>query len=136
MATYGKKLLDMNGNVILPKTRSNLVYMNNDETVENTINKIISGTTVVGKATKLATARKIGNASFDGSGNITLAQIGAATTEQGTKADNAMPKSGGQMNGHLIAYRGSALNFGVFNIEAKNAAEGPVDTSWYVAIRQ
>ena len=27
MAVYGKKLLDMSGNVILPKTRSSLVYM-------------------------------------------------------------------------------------------------------------
>ena len=43
MATYGKKLLDVNGNVILPKTRSSLVYMNNNETVEDTISKIISG---------------------------------------------------------------------------------------------
>ena len=77
MATYGKKLLDMNGNVILPKTRSSLVYMDDNETVEDTINKILNGTTAVGKATKLATARKIGNASFDGSGNITLAQMGA-----------------------------------------------------------
>ena len=101
MATYGKKLLDSNNNVILPKTRSSLVYMNNNSTVEDTINKIISGTTVVGKATKLATARKIGNASFDGSGNITLAQIGAATTAQGTKADNAMPKSGGDFTGEV-----------------------------------
>ena len=143
MATYGKKLLDSEGNIILPKTRSSLVYMDDNSTVEDKISSILSeitkikdGTTVVGKATKLATARNIGNASFDGSEDITLAQIGAATTAQGTKADNAMPKSGGQMNGHLIAYQGSALNFGVFNIEAKNAAEGPVDTSWYIAIRQ
>ena len=102
MATYGKKLLDINGNVILPKTRSSLVYMDNNSTVEDTINKIISGTTVVGKATKLTTARNIGNASFDGSGDITLAQIGAATTEQGTKADNAMPKSGGTFTGDVL----------------------------------
>lgn len=33
-------------------------------------------------ATKLSTARKIGNANFDGTANITLSQIGAATTEQ------------------------------------------------------
>lgn len=35
MATYGKKLLD--GNVILPKTRSSLVYMDDNSTVEDTI---------------------------------------------------------------------------------------------------
>ena len=50
MATYGKKLLDSNNNVIVPKTRSNLVYMDNNETVEDTIKKIINGTTVVRKS--------------------------------------------------------------------------------------
>ena len=49
-------------------------------------------------ATKLATARNIGNASFDGTQNITLAQIGAATAAQGTKADNAMPKANFSFN--------------------------------------
>ena len=102
MATYGKKLLDSNNNVILPKTRSSLVYMNNNETVEDTIKKILSGETVVGKATKLATARNIGNASFDGSEDIGLEDIGAATAAQGTKADNAMPKSGGTFTGNVI----------------------------------
>lgn len=33
-------------------------------------------------ATKLSTTRKIGNANFDGTANITLSQIGAATAEQ------------------------------------------------------
>lgn len=33
-------------------------------------------------STKLSTSRKIGNANFDGTDNITLSQIGAATTEQ------------------------------------------------------
>ena len=37
MATYGKKLLDGNGNVILPKTRSSLVYMDDNSTVEDKI---------------------------------------------------------------------------------------------------
>lgn len=39
-------------------------------------------------AEKLKTARKIGGASFDGSGDITLAAMGAATAEQGTLASN------------------------------------------------
>ena len=51
MAVYGKKLLDNEGNTILPKTRSNLVYMSDDNTVEDTITKIKSGEIVVGKAT-------------------------------------------------------------------------------------
>lgn len=52
-------------------------------------------------ASTLATPRKIGNASFDGSENITLSQIGAATSAQGTKADKAMPKSGGTFTGTI-----------------------------------
>lgn len=48
----------------------------------------LSNPTTVAQANKLATARKIGNANFDGTANITLAQIGAATAAQGTKADN------------------------------------------------
>lgn len=54
-------------------------------------------------AIKLATARMIGSASFDGSGDITLAQMGAATAAQGEKADAAMPKSGGTFTGGITA---------------------------------
>ena len=42
MATYGKKLLDSNNNVILPKTRSSLVYMDDNSTVEDEIEKLKS----------------------------------------------------------------------------------------------
>ena len=41
MATYGKKLLDSEGNIILPKTRSSLVYMDDNSTVEDKIEKVI-----------------------------------------------------------------------------------------------
>ena len=54
MATYGKKLLDINGNIILPKTRSSLVYMDDNSTVEDKISSILNGTTVVGKANLLS----------------------------------------------------------------------------------
>ena len=54
-------------------------------------------------AAKLSTARKIGSADFDGSGDITLAQMGAATAAQGEKADAAMPKSGGTFTGGITA---------------------------------
>ena len=54
-------------------------------------------------ADRLVTARKIGSADFDGSGDITLAQIGAATAAQGAKADAAMPKSGGSFTGAIYA---------------------------------
>ena len=42
------------------------------------LNGLQDGTYPVGKADKLATARMIGSASFDGSADITLAQMGAA----------------------------------------------------------
>ena len=51
MAVYGKKLLDNEGNTILPKTRASLVYTSDDETVEKKISGIIDGTIVVGKST-------------------------------------------------------------------------------------
>lgn len=43
-----------------------------------------------GTATKLATARAIGSASFDGTAGVTLAAIGAATSAQGSKADTSV----------------------------------------------
>ena len=85
MATYGKKLLDSEGNIILPKTRSSLVYMDDNSTVEDTINKIINGTTVVGKATYATSA---------GSAVDQTARDNASAAQ--TTANNAMPKSGGQ----------------------------------------
>ena len=50
-----------------------------------------------GTATKLATARKVGNASFDGSEDISLAQIGAAAASHGTHVTyaTAAPKAAG-----------------------------------------
>ena len=59
MATYGKKLLDVNGNVILPKTRSSLVYMDNNETVEDTIKNILSEITKIKDGTTTTNASKI-----------------------------------------------------------------------------
>lgn len=44
------------------------------------LNGLQDGTYPVGKADKLTTARKIGSADFDGSGDITLAQMGAAAS--------------------------------------------------------
>lgn len=67
------------------------------------LNGLQDGTYPVGKADKLATARMIGSASFDGSGDITLSKIGAATAAQGAKADAAMPKSGGSFTGTVYA---------------------------------
>ena len=72
--------------------------------LQNGVNELYEKTTsgyvlrLGNNAIKLATARKIGNANFDGTADITLAQIGAATTAQGTKADNAMPKANFSFN--------------------------------------
>ena len=48
MAVYGKKLLDNEGNTILPKTRASLVYTSDDETVESVLTKLLSGNGLVG----------------------------------------------------------------------------------------
>ena len=51
MAVYGKKLLDNEGNTILPKTRASLVYTSDDETVESVLSKLLSGNGLVGHPT-------------------------------------------------------------------------------------
>ena len=54
MAVYGKKLLDMSGNVILPKTRSSLVYMDeNNATVQETIEDILKKINAIGVWNKI-----------------------------------------------------------------------------------
>ena len=66
MPTYGKKLLDNNGNVILPKTRSNLVYHGNVllstklNSIDTEITNIKNGTTIVGRSA-VANAIRDGN---------------------------------------------------------------------------
>ena len=52
MPTYGKKLLDNNGNVILPKTRSNLVY-HGSTLLSTYLDNIVNGSVTVGNANKL-----------------------------------------------------------------------------------
>ena len=54
MAVYGKKLLDNEGNTILPKTRASLVYTSDDETVESVLTKLLSGNSLVGYPTNTA----------------------------------------------------------------------------------
>lgn len=53
---------------------------------------------VVHSANKLTSSRKIGSASFDGTGDITLAQIGAAASSH---THSYVPLSGGTMTGLL-----------------------------------
>lgn len=57
-------------------------------------------------ATKLATTRKIGNASFDGSADITLAQIGASAVGH---THSYLPLSGGTVTG-TVTIKGTTTN--------------------------
>ena len=59
MATYGKKLLDSEGNIILPKTRSSLVYMDDNSTVEDKISSILSEITKIKDGSTGTNANKI-----------------------------------------------------------------------------
>lgn len=61
-------------------------------------------------AIKLATARKIGSASFDGTADITLAQMGAATAAQGAKADGLVSGSQTAAKANTANSATSALN--------------------------
>ena len=53
------------------------------------------------QADRLAAPVRIGEADFDGSADLTLAEIGAATAAQGALAEGAMPKSGGAFTGFI-----------------------------------
>ena len=98
MATYGKKLLDSEGNVILPKTRSSLVYMDDNSTV---------------KVFKSADANTYWNARFvTGDEGVScrvynvdtkkdMNVVGIDQTARNT-ANAAMPKSGGTITGKVV----------------------------------
>ena len=102
MPTYGKKLLDATGNVILPKTRSNLVYHGSTllstklNSIDTEISNIKNGTTTVAKATALTT-----NA---GDSNTPVYFSGGKPVSTGKSFANYVPKSGGKMTGNLNAY--------------------------------
>ena len=99
MPTYGKKLLDNNGNVILPKTRSNLVYHGSTllstkiNNIDTEITNIKNGTTTVAKATALTT-----NA---GDSNTPVYFSNGKPVSTGKSFANYVPKSGGNMTGAL-----------------------------------
>ena len=99
MPTYGKKLLDATGNVILPKTRSNLVYHGSTllstylDNIDTEITNIKNGTTTVAKATALTT-----NA---GDSNTPVYFSNGKPVSTGKSFANYVPKSGGNMTGAL-----------------------------------
>lgn len=65
MATYGKKLTDGNGNTLLPKTRTNLVYHGSEllstkiDNIDTAIKNIVNGTAKVANATTADTANAV-----------------------------------------------------------------------------
>ena len=141
MATYGKKLLDVNGNVILPKTRSSLVYMDNNETVEDTIKNILSEITKIKDGTTTTNASKILGeqasmanpahncfylAATDTSGlNVKdgarsyYSSLFAKNDWSGRQIDTTyMPKSGGNFTGAIVCHSDSytaAKNIVIYN---------------------
>lgn len=62
------------------------------------VGKLTGNADSASAATKLSTARKIGNASFDGTANITLAQMGIINPVEVTKAEYESLKSSGKLD--------------------------------------
>ena len=144
MATYGKKLLDINGNVILPKTRSSLVYMDNNETVEDKIGKILESITANGnEITNIKNGTTTTNANKILGNSVVVTKTesekdifyitdsegqpipyGSAFNDQNQKniAETYMPKSGGSFTGGVSAKMDVSVGSGVYlhNIHIPN----------------
>ena len=120
MPTYGKKLLDNNGNTILPKTRSNLVYHGSTllstklNSIDTEITNIKNGTTTVAKATALTT-----NA---GDSNTPVYFSNGKPVSTGKSFANYVPKSGTTMTGNLTAYGTNRANSSLRNISIKDSS--------------
>ena len=99
MPTYGKKLLDATGNVILPKTRSNLVY-HGSTLLSTYLDNIVNGSVTVGKATALTT-----NA---GDSNTPIYFSNGKPVSTGKSFANYVPKSGGILTGMITCNGGIA----------------------------
>ena len=162
MATYGKKLLDVNGNVILPKTRSSLVYMDDNETVEDKISSILSeitkikdGTTLVGKALSIrdanVTDKEYNFYSTDTSSVTANTPIaiwdetlnGSRPIDRAVNDVNAkpihttyMPKSGGQFTGNAVGYSTKRAGGCFRNFYVRNSGGTDLSTNAIVGYRQ
>lgn len=88
----------------------------------NTTNTSASCTGNSATATKLQTSRNIGNAPFDGTANLTLAQIGAA---EAGHTHGYMPISGGTFSGNVVGQAAYSISgFGkVYNAVWNDYAE-------------
>lgn len=127
MPTYGKKLLDNNGNTILPKTRSNLVYHGSTllstklNSIDTEISNIKNGTTTVAKATALTT-----NA---GDSNTPVYFSNGKPVSTGKSFANYVPKSGGNMTGALTCNANAYI--ACHNMVAYNKGGWTVQTTNY-----
>lgn len=79
-------------------------------------------------ATKLKTARKIGDASFDGTANISLSSIGAAPTSH---THSYLPLSGGNMSGAISNARNGSYVQQVLNPVIKHTGTAGSHQSLY-----
>ena len=113
MPTYGKKLLDNNGNTILPKTRTNLIY-HGSTLLSTYLDNIVNGSVTVGKATALTT-----NA---GDANTPIYFSGGKPVSTGKSFANYVPKSGTTMTGNLTAYGTNRANSSLRNISIKDSS--------------
>ena len=121
MPTYGKKLLDATGNVILPKTRSNLVYHGSTllstkiDNIDTEISNIKNGTTTVAKANALTTTTA-------GDSNTPVYFSNGNPVSTGKSFANYVPKSGTTMTGNLNAYGTNRANSSLRNISIKDSS--------------
>ena len=159
MATYGKKLLDGEGNIILPKTRSSLVYMDDNSTVENKISSILSEITKIKDGTSPVKYVRDANLvnlkygfyapSSSDPGSNTPIRIWDAQISKSRPIDRAvndvnakpihttyMPKSGGTFTGNTIAIDKNRAGGCIRNITVKNTAESEICTDVIIFYRQ
>ena len=145
MAVYGKKLLDSEGNTILPKTRASLVYTSDDETVEKKISCIIDGTIQVGSASKALYIRDAVDPSktyiitVNGDDPNTLLLLNGDWSGERkylvARDDTKMPVSGGTFTGSVKA--AGILNTGIYlrNTNVINSSWTNVQSDYFVAQR-
>lgn len=80
-------------------------------------------------ATKLATARKIGNVSFDGTADISLSQMGAAATNH---THSYLPLGGGTISGTITLTAGGSTVDGTVTAQLKGIMGS--NDSWRIGV--
>ena len=98
--------INFDGSITIEDLTAGSLLVSGSAKFSNTISGSITGN--AGSATKLQTARKIGNASFDGTTDITLAQIGAATSGH---THNSIVDSGNSSYNLTFSYAKAGLAY-------------------------